>query len=190
MSKVSTSDFQKGMFLDFKNEPHQITDLTFVNPGKGSAFVRVKLKALKSGKVQEFTYKSGESAEQIPIEVHEMQYLYKADQDFVFMDNESYEQIQMQKDIIGYFSNFIKEGEIYQVLVHEGEAMGMRYPKKVKLLVTEADDGAKGNTVMGARKNVKVETGVEVSVPIFIKKGDVVSVDPETGEYLERFSMK
>lgn len=190
MSKVLTSDFQKGMFLEFKGEPHQITELQFVNPGKGSAFVRVKLKSLKNGKVQEFTYKSGESAESIPIEVHEMQYLYKADQNYVFMDNTTYEQTNILKDILGNFANFIKEGEIYQVLLHEGIALGMRFPKKVKLLVTEATEAARGNTVMGARKNVTVETGVEVSVPLFIKKGDVIAVDPETGEYLERFSMK
>jgi elongation factor P len=190
MSKVSTSDFQKGMFLQFKEEPHQITDLTFVSPGKGSAFVRVKLKSLKSGKVQEFTYKSGETAESIPIEVHEMQYLYKENQKYVFMDNSTYEQTSITKEILGNFANFLKEGEIYQILLHNSEALGMRYPKKVSLRVTEGDEGARGNTVMGARKNVIVETGVEVSVPIFIKKGDVISIDPENGEYLERYSMK
>ncbi|OIO12889.1 elongation factor P [Candidatus Gottesmanbacteria bacterium CG11_big_fil_rev_8_21_14_0_20_37_11] len=186
MAKINTSDFQKGIFIEFKSEPHQIVDMQFVNPGKGSAFVRTKLKNIKTGKSQEFTFKSGESALQIPIEVHEMQYLYKQNDVFVFMDNNSYEQMNIAKETIGNFSNFMKEGEIYQILLFESMAVGMRYPKKVRLLVTEAEEGTKGNSVTGAKKTVILETGVQVTTPLFIKKGDVIAVDPETGEYLER----
>lgn len=191
MSIVSTSDFQKGMFIDFRDEPHQIIESQFVNPGKGSAFTRTKLKNVKTGKVLEFTYKSGETVEELPVEVHEMQYLYKANEDFIFMNQRNYEQITIRKDILGTFAGFLKEGDIYQVLIFEGEALGMRYPKKVRLKVIEAQEGgAKGNTVMGARKIVKLETGVETEVPLFIKTGDVVAVDPETGEYISRESIK
>lgn len=190
MSIITTADFQKGMFITFKNEPHQIVDLTFVNPGKGSAFVRTKVKNIKTGRVQEFTYKSGESVEQIPVEVHEMQYLYKENDKFVFMDNQSYEQIYIHKDILGNFSSFLKENETHQILIHDHIALGMRFPKKVRLKVTDADDAVKGNTVMGAKKMVTLETGTKVAVPLFIKTGDIVAVDPESGEYLARESQK
>lgn len=190
MSKITTSDFQKGMFIEFRGETNQIVEFQHVNPGKGSAFIRTKLKNLKTGKVQEFTYKSGETVEEVPVEVHEMQYLYKGDGNFVFMDRFSYEQTTLEKEIIGTFHQFLKEGDIYQILLHEGLAIGMRYPKKVRLLVTGADEAVKGNTVMGAKKLVQLETGVKIAVPLFIKKGDIVSIDPESGEYLERASQK
>lgn len=186
MTNITTSDFQKGVFIEFKGEPHQIIDFQFVNPGKGSAFVRTKLKNIKSGRVQEFTYKSGESVTQIPIEVHEMQYLYRENEKYVFMNNRTYEQTHLAKDIIGNFSQFIKEGEIYQILIHSGEAVGMRFPKKVRLKVIGAEEGVKGNTVAGAKKLVTVETGAKITVPLFIKKGDLIVIDLETGEYLER----
>lgn len=186
MSVVSTSNFQKGMFIEYKGEPHQIAGLEFVNPGKGSAFVRAKLKNVKTGRVQEFTYKSGETAEEIPIEVHEMQYLYREMDKYVFMNNRNYEQLSLTKDILGNFSNFIKEGETYQILVHEGVALGMRFPKKVRLLVIEAEEGARGNTATGAKKVVTVETGAQITVPLFIKKGDLIAIDPESGEYVAR----
>jgi len=105
-----------------------------------------------------------------------------------FMDNQSFEQMNIDKNIIGNFSHFIKEGDVFQIFVYDDQAIGMRYPKKVRLMVTGSDTGAKGNTVMGAKKMVTVETGVSVAVPLFIKKGDTVAIDPETGEYLERVS--
>lgn len=188
MSKITTSNFQKGMFIKFRGEPHQIVDFQFVNPGKGSAFVRTKLKGIKSDKAMEFTYKSGEAVEEVPVNVREMQFLYKAGNNLVFMDNANYEQINMDTGLAGNFSKFIKDGETYQVFIHEGQALGLRVPKKVKLVVTKAEEGARGNTVTGARKTVILETGVTLSVPLFIKKGDIVAVDPETGEYQERVS--
>lgn len=186
MSKISTSDFQKGIFIKFREEPYQIVEFKHVNPGKGSAFIRTKLKALKSDKVLEFTYKSGETVEEIPIFVKEMQYLYKDNEGFTFMDNKSYEQFNLPLTIVGNFKNYIKEGQTYQILIHSDLAVGMRYPKKVNLTVTEADEGAKGNTVTGAKKVVIIETGAKVTVPLFIKKGDIIAIDPESGNYLER----
>jgi elongation factor P len=190
MSKISTSDFQKGIFIEFKSEPHQIVEFQHVNPGKGSAFIRTKLKHLISGRVQEFTYKSGETVEQIPIATRELQYLYKENMKYIFMDNQTYEQYSLEKNILGTFSDFLQENEIYQVLIHEGNAVGMRFPKKVRLKVTFAEEGIKGNTVTGARKPVTVETGVVVNAPLFIKTGDTIAIDPATGEYLERVSQE
>lgn len=186
MANITTADFTKGMFIEFKNEPHQITELTFVNPGKGSAFVRTRLKSLKSGKVQEFTYKSGESAVEIPVATREMQFLYKENENYLFMDNESYEQFAISESMLGNYVNYLKPNDIYQILVNGDEAVGLRFPKKVRLMVSEADDGAKGNTVGGATKTVKIETGAIVTVPMFIKQGEIIAIDPETGAYLER----
>jgi len=186
MSTITTADFAKGIFIEFKNEPHQITDLTFVNPGKGSAFVRTRLKSLKTGKVQEFTYKSGESVTEIPVATQEMQYLYKEGDSYIFMDNRTYEQFGISQTMLGNYVQYLKPNDTYQILVNGEEAVGLRFPKKVRLKVTEATEGAKGNTVSGAAKTVIVETGAIVTVPLFIKEGEVIAIDPETGAYLER----
>jgi len=190
MSKITTSDFQKGKFIEFKNEPCQIVEYQFVNPGKGSAFVRTKLKNLKSGRVQEFTYKSGEVVEEIPVSAKEMQFLYKQNEELIFMDPRTFEQVSLPLSYIGSFSKFIKEGDIYQVLVYDGQALGMRYPQKVRLKIIEADEGAKGDTVMGAKKIVTLETNVKVAVPLFVKQGETIIVDSDTGEYVGRESQK
>lgn len=186
MSMITTADFKKGVFIRFKEEPHQIVEFQHVNPGKGSAFVRTRLKAVKTGRVQEFTYKSGEAVEELTIETHEMQYLYKEAENYVFMDNQSYEQYNLSKELIGSFVDYLKPNDTYQVLLFEEQPIGMRYPKKVRLLVTESADGARGDTVGGAMKQVQVETGAYVTVPLFIKEGEAIAIDPESGTYLER----
>lgn len=193
MSMISTADFKKGIFIIFKDEPHQIVEFQHVNPGKGSAFVRTRLKSLKTGRVQEFTYKSGDTVDEFPVETHEMQYLYKEGPDqtgvkdtYVFMDNFSYEQFSLPEDMLGDFVRYMKPNDIYQVLVNDDTAVGLRFPKKARLLVTEAEESARGDTVSGATKVVVVETGAKVNVPLFIKQGDTIAIDPETGTYLER----
>lgn len=187
MSTITTSSFKKGIFIEFKGEPHAIVEFQHVNPGKGSAFVRTRLKSLKTGRVQEFTYKSGESVTEIPVETHEMQYLYKEGDKYMFMDNFSYEQYEMSEAVLVDYVNFLKPNETYQLLVQEDQAVGIRFPKKVRLIVTEADEGgARGDTIGGANKLVTLETGLQVAVPLFIKEGDTIAVDPETGQYLER----
>lgn len=186
MSTITTANFKKGNFIEFRDEPNQIVDFQFVNPGKGGAFVRAKLKSLKTGKVIEFTYKSGESVEELPILTREMQYLYKEGDAYVFMDNFSYEQFTISGGLLEDFIKYLKPNDTYQVLVYGEDAVGVRFPKKVWLIVTEADEGAKGNTASGATKTVVVETGAVVTVPLFIKEGDTIGIDPETGTYLER----
>lgn len=186
MSTITTAQFSKGTFIEFKGEPHQITDMQFVNPGKGSAFVRTKLKSVKTGKVQEFTYKSGESATEVAINTREMQFLYKEGTNYIFMDNISYEQLPISEAMLGIYVNYLKPNDTYQILVNGEDAVGIRFPKKVHLKVTEAEEGSKGNTVSGATKTVQVETGATVTVPLFIKEGEMIAIDPETGAYLER----
>lgn len=186
MAKISTSDFQKGIFINFRGEVHQIVEFQHVNPGKGSAFVRTKLKNLKTANTIEFTYKSGEQVEKIPINTREMQFLYKDDLQCYFMDQKTFEQFELGLKDVGNFSKFLRPEEIYQILIRDEKAIGMRYPKKVKLTVTEAEEAVKGNTATGAKKTVVLETGVKANVPLFIKKGDIISIDPDTGDYLER----
>ncbi len=188
MAIISTSDFQKGIFINFRMTPHQIVDFTFVNPGKGSAFIRTKLKNLINGKVTEFTFKSGEKVEEILMEVHESQFLYRHDDNHIFMDIRDYDQFSVSKEALGDYTNYLKEGEIYQVIVKEGKGVTIRFPKKVRLKVVESQEAIAGDTVMGAKKTVTLETGVKVNVPLFIKPGDLVAIDPETGSYLERAS--
>lgn len=187
MANITTSQFKKGIFIEYKGEPHQIVDMQFVNPGKGGAFIRTKLKSVKTGRVQDFTFKSGESAVEVPINTREMQYLYKQGSDYVFMDNFNYEQFNVAESMISEYEKFLKPNDTYQMLVHEEDIVGIRFPKKARLLVTEAEEGARGNTVSGGgNKTVVVETGLTVSVPLFIKKGDTLAIDTETGEYVER----
>jgi elongation factor P len=186
MSTITTSDFTKSTFIEFKGEPYQIVEFQHVNPGKGSAFVRTKLKSLKTGKVQEFTFKSGESVTEVPVSTREMQYLYKEGGNYVFMDNTSYEQFNIPTAMLGKYVDYLKPNDVYQILVNGEDAVGLRFPKKVRLKVTEATEGAKGNTVSGATKAVIVETGAVVTVPLFIKEGETIAIDPETGTYLER----
>lgn len=188
MAKITTADFRKGMFVEFKGEPHQIVEFQHVNPGKGSAFVRSRLKSFKTGRTQEFTYKSGESVEEIIITTREMQYLYKEGASYQFMDNESYEQMTASEEILADYAGFFKENETYQMLVLDEVIAGVRFPKKVRLLVTETEDAVKGNTVSGAMKPATLETGVVVQVPLFVKVGDVIGVDPESKAYVERVS--
>lgn len=188
MVKIATSDFQKGMFINFKGEICQITEFQHVAPGKGSAFIRTKLKNVKAGNMIDFTFKSGESVEQVPVNVVEMQYLFKDGDNCIFMNKKSFEQLALKKKYIDRFVDYLNEGNIYQILVSDNQALGMRYPKKVKLKVVEADEATRGNTVTGAKKMVMVETGIKITVPLFIKNGDTIAIDPQTGEYLERVS--
>lgn len=186
MATITTAEFKKGMFILFKEEPHSIVEFQHVNPGKGSAFVRTKLKSLKTARVQEFTYKSGESVTEVPVLTHEMQYLYKENDKYLFMDNQTYEQYAVTEMLLGTFVNFLKPNDTYQIMILDEDAVGIRLPKKVRLLVVEAEDAAKGDTVGGAMKYVTVETGARVQVPLFIKTGELIAIDPESGTYLER----
>lgn len=186
MATITTAQFRKGGVVEFKAEPHAIVEFTHVNPGKGSAFVRTRLKSLKTGRVQEFTYKSGETVTEIPVETHESQYLYQQGSSYVFMDNFTYEQYHVGESVLSDYLPYLKPNDTYQLLVHDDAVLGIRFPKKVRLTVTHAEEGARGDTVAGAGKVVETETGLKVTVPLFIKEGDTIAIDTETGSYLQR----
>jgi len=183
---ATTNDLKKGMCITFKDEPHLIIEKTFVSPGKGSAFCRTKLKNLRTKYVLDFTFKSGEKIEETPLHTAEFQYLYQQGNEFVFMNPRTYEQINLTEEMLGNFKHFLKEGDSYQIYMLEGEPITFRAPQKVRLKVTEAENATKGNTVTSTTKPVKVETGYELQAPLFVKTGDVIVINTETGEYVER----
>jgi len=186
MSTISTADLKKGLCIIFRDAPHIVVEKTFVSPGKGSAFYRTKLKNLKTGNVIDFTFKSGEKLEEAPVEVKELQYLYQDGENLIFINPQTYEQLVLPKDMAESVFKLIKEGEIYQVYVLDNQAVALRPPLKVRLTVTHAEAGAKGNTVTGATKEVELETGYRLQVPLFIKEGDIISINVESGQYVER----
>ncbi|MCD6120993.1 MAG: elongation factor P [Spirochaetales bacterium] len=183
---IKAGAISKGTFLLFKNEPYVVTEREFVNPGKGSAFVRVKLKNMRTGLVNRQVIKSQETVEDIDVETKDAQFLYSDGTDLIFMETENYEQIHFPIKGNEEKQSFLKEGDIYQIVLWESRPIDIILPYKMTFTVTEAENAAKGDTVTGATKIVKIETGYSVKVPIFIKAGDKILINTDTGEYLER----
>ena len=183
---IKAGAIDKGMCLLHKDSPYLVTEREFVNPGKGSAFVRLKLKNLMTGLVLKETMKSQDNVEEINVEDLPCQFLYLDDENYHFMDNESYEQFEVSRVGLEEKGLFMKEGDTYKVTMWEHKPIDIIIPMKMVFVVTEAEDGVKGDTVTGATKNVTVETGLVVRVPIFIKQNEKIMVNTETKEYVER----
>ena len=186
--QYSTAEFRKGLKIELDGDPMVIVDFQHVKPGKGGAFVRTRLKSLISGKVLEKTFRSGEKVDVPDLEDKNMVYLYNDDSGYHFMDNETYEQMAMTKDHIGSALGYLKENVAIDVLFHNKKPIGVEIPSFMELTVTETVPGVRGNTVSGATKPAKLETGATVQVPLFINEGDVIKVDTRTGDYIERVS--
>ena len=170
----------------YQGEIWQIQKTEFYSPGKGSALMRTKIKNVKSGKNIDYTFKSSESVDTVEVNSVEMQYLYK-DQEFAyFMDERSYNQYQVPLAVVGKVIEYFKEGSKMFVYLYNDVPLSIRAPLSVTLKVISAEDAAKGDTVSGAKKEAELETGVKVMVPLFIKTGEIISVNPETGEYTGR----
>ena len=182
---VSAGDFRNGLTIEFEGNVYQVIEFQHVKPGKGAAFVRTKLKNIKSGGVVEKTFRPTEKCPQAHIERQEMQYLY-ADDMYHFMNTETYDQIDMTADQVGDSLKFVKENEMVKMLSHNGEVFAIEPPLFVELEITETEPGFKGDTAQGASKPAIVETGAQVSVPLFVETGDRISIDTRTGEYLKR----
>ncbi|TAK25744.1 MAG: elongation factor P [Chloroflexota bacterium] len=185
MVKVTPTEFKRGMHIIHRDEPWQITEHEFVNPGKGSAFHRTKLRNLQTGRTVDFTFKSSESVEQYEVYSKDLQYLYRDGDTLTFMDPDTFNQILMKAAVAGT-PEFLTEGEPYQVLLHEDEGIGLKFPKRVVATVEYTEEAARGNTVAGVMKPATLDNGVIVQVPAFVKNGDKIAVNPETREYLER----
>ena len=182
---VSAGDFRNGLTFEFEGNVYQVIEFQHVKPGKGAAFVRTKLKNIKSGGVVEKTFRPTEKCPQAHIERQEMQYLY-ADDMYHFMNTETYDQIDMTADQVGDSLKFVKENEMVKMLSHNGDVFAIEPPLFVELEITETEPGFKGDTAQGASKPAIVETGAQVSVPLFVETGDRISIDTRTGEYLKR----
>lgn len=182
------SEIQKGLALVFKGEPHLIVDFQHVNPGKGAAFVRARLKSLKTGKVLENTYKSDESIEFVELERKKVQYLYGGQDGYTFMDMGTYEQFSLNAEIVGSAAAYLKEGMEVTLLLSDNVPVTVDFPKKVTLKVTEAPPAVRGDTATNVTKEITLENGLKIKTPMFIKEGDMVVINTDTGEYVERFT--
>ena len=183
---LSAGDFRNGMTIELENNIYQIIEFQHVKPGKGAAFVRTKLKNIKSGGVVEKTFRPTEKFPQARIDRKDMQYLYSDGDLYNLMDMETYEQIALDSSAIGDALKFVKENEVVKICSHNGNVFAVEPPLFVELVITETEPGVKGDTATGATKPATVETGATVYVPLFVNQDDVIKIDTRTGEYLSR----
>lgn len=183
---INGSNVRRGQFIKQNGDVWQVLKHDHNFRGRGSATLRAKVKSLTTGKTLELTFKGDANVELLDVEARPMQYLYKDANDAFFMDPQNYDQHQINLEIIGSVIDYIKEGDNIQVLFSHGKAIAIRPPQSVKLKVTEAEDAIKGDTATSTKKIVTLETGIKISVPLFIKTGDIIVVNPETDEYVER----
>ena len=183
---ISAGDFRNGITIELEGNVYQIIEFQHVKPGKGAAFVRTKLKNIKSGGVVEKTFRPTEKCPQARIDRKDMQYLYADGDLFYFMDVETYDQIALSSADIGDALKFVKENEMCKICSHNGSVFSVEPPLFVELVITDTEPGFKGDTATGASKPATVETGAVVSVPLFVDQGDKIKIDTRTGEYLSR----
>ena len=183
---IETSDFRKGLKVLYNGSPFSIIDFQHVKPGKGNQFTRTKMRNLQTGGVVDVNFRSGETLEDPDIEEKKMQFLYNEGDTFHFMDNKTYEQVEIQREILGDQAGFILPEMTCQVMFYRGRALNAEIPQQVELVITYTEPGVRGDTATNVMKPATLETGVEVSVPLFINTGDKVKIDTASGSYLER----
>lgn len=183
---VTAGDFRNGMTIQMDGSIWQVIEFQHVKPGKGSPFVRTKLKNIINGGVVESSYNPTAKFDLAHIDKSEYQYLYADDDFYHFMNTENYEQIQLTKETVGDSLKFVKENEMVKLLSHNGDVFAIEPPLFVELVITESEPGVKGNTATGATKPAIVETGAKVMVPLFVEQGEKIKIDTRTGEYLSR----
>jgi elongation factor P len=183
---ADTSDFRTGFTLRFKEQLWSIVDFQHVKPGKGGAFVRTTLKNIQNGKVVEETFRAGEKVDEVRLERREFQYLYPDGDFLVFMNKETYDQMQLHRDGLGDLLLYLKESETCTMLLEEETPLTVEPPFTVELAVQTTDPGLRGDTAQGGSKPATMETGLVVQVPLFIEEGQVLKIDTRTGKYLGR----
>jgi elongation factor P len=183
---VDTSQFRNGLKIELDGEPFTMIYFQHVKPGKGGAFVRTKVKNLKTGRVLDRTFRSGEKVEEADVAERKMQYLYQDGEDLVFMDTETFEQIPFSAAQVGDARKWLKENLDIEVLFWRGRPINIEIPSFVEYTITRCDPGLKGDTAQGATKPATLETGAVVQVPLFVKEGERIRVDTRSGEYFER----
>ncbi|HUP19407.1 MAG TPA: elongation factor P [Gemmatimonadota bacterium] len=183
---ATTADFRNGMVMQFEGELWQVVYFQHVKPGKGGAFVRTRLKKVKTGQVVERTFRAGERVDEVRLERRPMQYLYSGDHHAYFMDTQSYEQHPIDADLLVDQKLYLKENIVCDVLVHDGQVLGVELPQFIEAEIVETEPGFRGDTATGGTKPATLETGAVVQVPLFVNKGEKVRVDTRTNAYLER----
>jgi elongation factor P len=184
---ADTSDLRNGLIIRFKNDLYTVVEFLHVKPGKGGAFVRTTVKNLKTGKVLENTFRSGESIDIVRVERRKYQYLFKESAGFVLMDNETYDQITVAEEYFGEGQVYLKEGiEVELLMDDKDQIINVELPVFVNLKVIETEPGFRGDTATNTFKPAKLETGAQITVPLFVNEGDMLKVDTRTGGYVER----
>ncbi|MGQ0548853.1 MAG: elongation factor P [Armatimonadota bacterium] len=183
---ISSNDFRPGVVVTLDGELYAIVASQHVKRGRGSAYVRARVRNLKTGAITERTFNAGERVPHAFLERRDMQYLYHQDADYVFMDERSFEQVSLSADLLGDATRFMKDNTVVTVVHYEDRPIAVELPNTVELAVVETPPGIRGDTASGGSKPARLETGATVQVPLFVQQGDVVRVDTRTGEYLER----
>ncbi len=183
---ISVNDLRTGLTIELDGEIYSVVDFLHVKPGKGAAFVRTKLKNIRSGSTQEKTFRAGEKVARAHIETKQMQYLYNTGDEYFFMDTNTYDQISLQSEDLGDAPKYLLENMTIGIQFFQTEAVGVDLPTTVNLRVVETEPGFRGDTAQGATKPAKLETGITVYVPLFIEQDEVLKVDTRSGEYLSR----
>ncbi len=185
---ISAGEFRNGVTMEYEGAPYVILEFQHVKPGKGAAFVRTKIKNLKTGAVLEKTFRPTEKMPKAHIDRQDMEYLYNDGDLYHFMNSETYEQIAINADEVDESLKFVKENEVVKILSYDGQVFGIEPPLFVELKITDTEPGFAGNTAQGATKPATLETGAQIQVPLFINQDEVVKIDTRTGEYLGRVS--
>jgi elongation factor P len=186
MPAITTNDLKTGITLELDNGLFQVVEFQHVKPGKGGAFVRTKLRNLRSGNMLERTFNAGIRVEQAILEKKDMQFLYKDGDDYVFMDTESYDQLTVAPVALGSAADYLVESAVAILAIFNGDIVSVEIPASVELEVTDTEPGVQGDRVSGARKPATLQTGKVVQVPLFVNVGDRIKVDTRTGDYITR----
>ena len=183
---ISSNDLRPGVTIEIDGKVWQVVEFQHVKPGKGAAFVRAKIKNLETGAVVERTWNAGEKVQEGHVDRRQMQYLYESEGAYCFMDNETYEQLELQKETLGTAIHFLKEEMNVTMMLFQNRVIGIDLPAAVELKVVETDPGVRGDTATGGSKPATLETGYVVKVPLFINEGELLQIDTRTGEYMGR----
>ena len=186
MPTITTNDLKTGITLELDNGLFQVVEFQHVKPGKGGAFVRSKIRNVRTGAVIDKTFNAGIKVEQAIVERQDMQFLYKDGDDYVFMNTSTYDQMQVPQSTLGEAADYLTEQMIAQIAVYQGEIIGVEIPASVELRIAQTEPGVQGDRVSGARKPATLETGKVVQVPLFVEPGDTIKVDTRSGDYITR----
>lgn len=183
---INVNDFKNGMTIKVEGNIYTIIEFQHVKPGKGAAFVRTKLKNLRTGSTIEYTFNSGVKCETARIERKPMQFLYENGELYTFMNMQDYSQVELAKSVIGDDIKYLKENQDLDITFYEGEVLGLSLPDKIELKVEQTEPGVKGNTTSSAQKDATLETGYQIKVPLFINEGETIIVSTKDGKYVSR----